>query len=124
MECPYANKCYCYRFKEDITTGNHNKNISIYISSFKMKLHGLPFFFGLSRIIFAASIQKTEHTYYLPPKPSLHRQRPFPLSQTSSTVPASSQLQSGSIKYVQIIRAQCIIYKAGNTKGVLYLFHT
>jgi len=33
---------------------NHKKNISVYISSFKIKLHSLNFFIGLSRIIFAA----------------------------------------------------------------------
>jgi len=38
------NKFYCYQFRKYITTGKHNKNISIYIRSFKIKFQSLPFF--------------------------------------------------------------------------------
>jgi len=37
MEWPYANKCYLYQFKKDITTGTCSKNTGIFISSFKIK---------------------------------------------------------------------------------------
>jgi len=54
MEWPYANKSYSYHFSKDITTGNHNTNISIYImaaSRLNSQVH--LFSLGLSRIIFA-----------------------------------------------------------------------
>jgi len=41
---PYANKFSCYQVRKDVTTGNHSKNISIYISNLKIKFKSLPFF--------------------------------------------------------------------------------
>jgi len=44
MEWPYANKCYVYQFQKDITTGICIKNLSVYISSTKIKFLSLRIF--------------------------------------------------------------------------------
>jgi len=54
MEWLYANKSYCYQFRKDVTTGNHNKNRVFSLAASKLNSKVYDFLLGLSRIIFAA----------------------------------------------------------------------